>query len=383
MHRFLIALSALVLPITEPAIHSDVGTDKVQVFILAGQSNMEGKGSRDPLVWQLSQEAYRDRYAHLVQGGDPEAFTKVVVRTTRAGETQYPWSVRDDVFIDFLGRRGGLTFGYGQPSKGLGPELNFGHALGDHLDAPVLIVKTAWGGKSLGCDFLSPSANDLTAADYARIAAEETARDKAHDERKGNAPRAAKTAKEIEARYGKNYQEMIEIVRANLEHMGERFPELKGREAELGGFVWFQGWNDQFHDDWPSDYEANMRTFVQDVRRDLRAPKLPFVIGQVGFDGSNEPVFKNDGSPNPRTLIQAAQAQVGGDKKLAPIVMVETAHLWDQEAHAIYQGEGGWQADPELWRHFGNDRPYHYLGSPWFFAQAGSAFGAAMIELID
>ena len=41
------------------------------------------------------------------------------------------------------------------------------------------------------------------------------------------------------------------------------------------------------------------------------------------------------------------------------------------------------RADPEKWRQFGNDRPYHYYGSPWFFAQAGRAFGDAMVKLIS
>jgi hypothetical protein len=51
------------------------------------------------------------------------------------------------------------------------------------------------------------------------------------------------------------------------------------------------------------------------------------------------------------------------------------------EAHAIYHGPGGWSKDVAKWRQFGDDRPYHYYGSPWFFSQAGTAFGKAMIAL--
>ena len=53
------------------------------------------------------------------------------------------------------------------------------------------------------------------------------------------------------------------------------------------------------------------------------------------------------------------------------------------EADAIYNGEGGWQKDVDKWRQFGNDRPYHYLGSPWFFAQTGTGFGEAMVRLLE
>ena len=52
------------------------------------------------------------------------------------------------------------------------------------------------------------------------------------------------------------------------------------------------------------------------------------------------------------------------------------------DAHAIYNGPGGWSKDVDKWRRFGNDRPYHYLGSPWFFAQAGTGFGEAMLSIV-
>ena len=52
------------------------------------------------------------------------------------------------------------------------------------------------------------------------------------------------------------------------------------------------------------------------------------------------------------------------------------------EAHAIYTGPGGWSKDVDKWRQFGNDRPYHYYGSPWLFAQVGTAFGEAMLKLV-
>jgi hypothetical protein len=53
------------------------------------------------------------------------------------------------------------------------------------------------------------------------------------------------------------------------------------------------------------------------------------------------------------------------------------------EADGIYYGPGGWQKDVERWRQFGDDRPYHYLGSPWFFAQVGTSFGKAMLEMLS
>ena len=65
------------------------------------------------------------------------------------------------------------------------------------------------------------------------------------------------------------------------------------------------------------------------------------------------------------------------------MICVRTAPYWDMDANAIYNGPAGWQADVGKCRQFGDDRSYHYLGSPWFFAQVGTAFGEAMLRILD
>ena len=60
---------------------------------------------------------------------------------------------------------------------------------------------------------------------------------------------------------------------------------MKGKTLEVAGFVWFQGWNDQYGGQ--DEYESNMKHFIEDVRKDLKSPKLPFVIGVMGQNGSN------------------------------------------------------------------------------------------------
>src|SRR4051812_32934436 len=77
----------------------------VKVFILAGQSNMEGKAKVSLLDYQAEQPATRDLFKHLRKDGK--------------------WLERDDVWIKFLDRKGKLTVGYGSP-KCIGPELEFG-----------------------------------------------------------------------------------------------------------------------------------------------------------------------------------------------------------------------------------------------------------------
>ena len=77
--------------------------------------------------------------------------------------------------------------------------------------------------------------------------------------------------------------------REALDNLGRYFPEYDGREYEIAGFVWFQGWNDMFDDDATASYEENMVHLIRDVRKRLSLPKLPVVVGETG-NGNNEVV---------------------------------------------------------------------------------------------
>src|SRR6185295_14156037 len=111
--------------------------EPVQVFVLAGQSNMEGKAPNTLFDFQATDPKSRELFAHLRKDDK--------------------WIVRDDVFIKFLERKGPLTVGYGSPGR-TGPELEFGTVMGDYFEEPVILIKAAWGGHSLFKLFRSPSA---------------------------------------------------------------------------------------------------------------------------------------------------------------------------------------------------------------------------------
>ena len=111
--------------------------DTVKVYVLAGQSNMEGKVQRILIDHQATDEKTKEIFAHL--------------------RNDDGWITRDDVMIKYLGEHGGLTVGYGSGDR-TGVELEFGTVLGDHFDEPVLLIKAAWGGHSLFKLFRSPSA---------------------------------------------------------------------------------------------------------------------------------------------------------------------------------------------------------------------------------
>jgi len=245
----------LALTFASPLQSGQAGKGPVKVFILAGQSNMEGQGAiqADPkknegkgsLEYLVKTPATADRFKHLVDKGGK-------------------WVVRNDVWIWYLGRKGGLTVGYGARADRIGPELQFGHVLGDYFNNQVLLIKLAWGGKSLGKDFRPPSSG---------------------------------------GEVGPYYTEIVKQVKDVLGNLKTHFPDYDGRGYELAGFGWHQGWNDRVNQAFNDEYEKNLANFIRDIRKDLGAKDLPFVIAETGMSGREE--------INPRALsLMRAQAAV-------------------------------------------------------------------------
>ncbi len=325
--------------------------DVVKVFILAGQSNMEGKAANALLEFQANDAKTSDQFAHLRQDGE--------------------WIVRDDVFIKFLNRHGGLTIGYGSPNK-TGLELEFGNAMGDHFDEPVLLIKAAWGGHSLYQKFRSPSSGLPSDEALQQELDQAQSRVKKNNEkRKRNDP--LPTMEEIKAVYGSSYRNMLQEVRDAAANYQSMFPMLKGKQLEIAGFVWFQGFNDMFGDFAPAEYEANLKRFIADVRRDLKTPSLPFVIGVLGQNGSQ---------PAKGGMVQIAKAQLAMNEVPefnGNVKAIRTDILADQDAERLFPG---WQDHFEAWKKVGSDRPYHYLGSAIWFNRIGRSMGETMIELL-
>jgi len=67
----------------------------------------------------------------------------------------------------------------------------------------------------------------------------------------------------------------------------ELVPGSDGRYV-LSGFGWHRGWNDRINDKFNAEYETNMTRFIRDMRKDLGAPALPFVIAETGMSGPEE-----------------------------------------------------------------------------------------------
>ena len=217
------------------------GTSPVKVFILAGQSNMEGQA-----VVDLTGKDYNDGKGTLATLIADPVKGPTFKHLRNADGT---WAVRDDVWCRYQRENSPLLAGplgcgfsvYGDPHH-FGVELQFGHVVGDGLKNQVLLIKTAWGGKSLGVDFRPPSSGGET---------------------------------------GPYYNKMINQIREALTNLKTDFPAYDGRGYELAGFVWWHGWNDFCDAKLVPEYEKNLINLIHDVRNDLKAPKLPVVIGDL------------------------------------------------------------------------------------------------------
>lgn len=303
-------------------------TAPVRVFILAGQSNMEGAGQikADPkrnsgkgsLEYLVKDLATAKRFGHLV-------------------DTQGKWRVRDDVWICYLDRHGPLTVGYGaRKGETIGPELGFGWVMGDALEEPVLLIKCAWGGKSLAVDFRPPSAGkppySLGEKADAAIAQDPSI-------------------------IGKYYREILSRTKDALARIKEIVPGSDGRYV-ICGFCWHQGWNDRINDKFNAEYESNLTHFIRDIRKDLGVPDLPFVIAETGM---NDPEEKH---PRALSLMKAQAAVAERPEFKGNVAFVETKRFWrpaDQSPSA--QG-------------------YHWNSNAETYYLIGEAMGEAMKRLI-
>ena len=191
-------------------------------------------------------------------------------------ESDGEWNVLDNAYLYFPNGQGDtirdhVSIGQGAYPDLIGPELMFAHQMDEYYEDPILIIKTAWGGKSLAVDFRPPSAGGET---------------------------------------GEYYNAMIQTIQQVTQNIETEFPEIGPTEFEISGFAWFQGWNDGGDDAYLNEYESNLHHLINDVRNDLGKPNLPFVVASSGH-GGYEPNWGWIGDM--QEIISVAQENVACD----------------------------------------------------------------------
>ena len=381
-----------------PGIASQAIAKPLKVFILAGQSNMQGHVN----VSTFDSMADDPKTAPILKemrnaDGTPRACKKVWISSV--GSAGDGWS-------EVIEQKGKLTTGFGASPEEIGPEFTFGIYMEKLLGEPILLIKTAWGGRNLITDFRPPSAGKRVFNDYILKRWKEMGLNLEQEAAKNN------------EKCSVFYHHMIEHVRKVLADIKRVVPEYDPQQGyELAGFVWFQGFNDLV-DDWSynnrmkpggyDEYGQLLAQFIREVRKDLSVPKMPFVIGVMGIDGLRE------GEKPPQKYFRQAQAAPASLPEFkGNVVVVQTASYWDDDLDMLQQRMEKFNAkmeqeakkDPSLSRAARDEARkkamtetftpeelkrlkgisnggYHYLGAAKIMAPIGKAFAEAMVSFL-
>lgn len=319
-------------------------TKPVQVYILLGQSNMVGAGKIGPADKDGSLEhavKEKKKYPYLVDD---------------AGK----WTERKDVRnVRVMGSGTGAMKGFNNEwmtitGRTIGPEFGIGHHLGNAVEAPVTILKSCIGNRSLGWDLLPPGSPSFEFSDKDKKSGEsKTWHYAAYKEsplrwEKGSEPTP------ITWYAGMQYDGDIANAKTVLSELDKYYPGAKG--YEIAGFFFWQGDKDRYDAGHASRYEQNLVRLIEQLRKDFNAPKAKFVcatLGQTakGADG-------NDGQ------ILEAQLAVDGKTGKYPQFKGNVATVYTNPLS------------------LGGASNSHYNGNAETYMNVGEAMGQAMVELL-
>lgn len=313
-------------PIPDPDGKAADMTKPVKVFVLMGQSNMlgfgrvsgKGEGSLEHAVKE------KGRYPHLV-------------------DDEGNWTTRKDVRnVRVMGVSGKAMQTFNNEwltvkGNAIGPEVQFGHIMGEILDEPVLILKACIGNRALGWDLLPPGS---VSYEY---------KGKTIPGYQGSPD---PTQRPTEGWYaGKQYDIDTDLVKEVLSDIGKYYPGAT--DYEIAGFVWWQGHKYQ-KEEWAVRYEQNLVQLIKMLRQDFESPDALFAISTIAFGGT-----KMSG-----TTLKVAEAQLAVSD---PIKYPEfEGNVKSFDARPFYRGGGA-----------------HYGSHAETYMDVGNGLGWAMAELIE
>lgn len=311
----------------------------VQVYILLGQSNMLGFGKIGAA----------DKPGSLTHAVKEKGLYPYLVDET--GE----WTERKDVRnVRVMGSGTGgmrqfnnewLTIKGGK----IGPEVGIGHHLGHAVDAPVLLLKSCIGNRSLGWDLLPPGSDSFEYEEDGTLWHYAGYKESPLRWEKGAEP------KPIKWYAGMQYDGDIARAKRVLAELNKYYPDAK--EYEVAGFFWWQGDKDRYKEGHAQRYEKNLVHLIHQLRKDFDAPQAKFVCATLGQT--------EKGAEGNEGLILNAQLAVDGDSGKYPEFKGNVATVY---AKPLCQGGAS---------------NSHYGGNAETYMNVGEAMGQAMVQLLQ
>lgn len=317
-------------------------TKPVQVFILLGQSNMVGLGKIAGGKGSL-EDAVRNQKKFQYLADDTGV-----------------WIVRKDVrFVRMMQGRGLMNNDWMTIKTGtIGPEIGIGHTLGNAIDAPVMILKSCIGNRSLGWDLLPPGSERYEFGGRVYPAYKERPDSWAADPAKGKATEPPqwldKNGKPIQWYAGKQYDDDTADAKKVLADIGTYYPGAT--KFEVSGFFFWQGEKDGGSASHASKYEQNLVAFIKVLRKDFNAPNAKFVLATLGE--------ATKGSGGNGGKILDAQLAVDGRTSKYPEFKGNVATVYSNPLSLGGSGNS------------------HYNGNAETYMNVGEAMGQAMAVLL-
>ncbi|MDP6355518.1 MAG: sialate O-acetylesterase [Planctomycetota bacterium] len=347
-HRYAALIVGFAL-LASGGAHAAQGRGPLKVFILAGQSNMDGQAHVRTIDF-LGEDSEPARAA-LLKTFKPDGKNLVT---------------RDDVWVanavnDILKPGFGGRRNYARLGGNIGPEYSFGYFMGEAFEEQVLLIKFAPGGQSLHVNFRPPSAGKT-----------------------GNAKL------DEQGVVGQQYRNLVKTVHNTLGGLKKLFPGYDEKAGhEIVGLVWFQGFNDMFDVTGRKQYGQNLVHLIKDLRTEFKASEMKVVVGVMGVNGvDNEKNPKQRDVRGGQRFINTVQEFKGNAKA------VETAPLLDPAIVKVLCA--GWlyperdlkknpvtKEEKAMLRRATSNRGYHYYGSGRFMILAGKTFADTMLELLE
>ena len=239
--------------------------------------------------------------------------------------------------------------------------------MGEYHDAPVLIIKTSIGNRSLSWDVLPPNGKrfdyeDRTYAGYGdsinswpTATGYEWYRDNGCPGKEN-----ATTGNCFVPWYGGfEYDRFFDAADDVLANFATDYPQWAAQGYEIAGFVWWQGHKDQGQPHGPR-YATNMANLIRVLRERWGIPNMPTVLATVAFDGGW------DGNEN-QTAIAESQLTLNDGVTYpdfaSSVITVEARDHW-RDAAVSPTGTG-----------------YHYNHNAETYMMVGDALGIAMQQL--
>lgn len=302
----------------------------VQVYILMGQSNMLGFGKIEGGEGSLSNATEsKGLYPYLIDNNGN-------------------WTKRKDVrYVRVMcsGNRPAKTFNNEWMTitkSNIGPEIGIGHYVGHVTEAPVLILKSCIGNRSLGWDLLPPGSPPYTYEGKEIPGYGQTA-DGRPKEQAGDGWYA-----------GIQYDGDVAAAKKVLEDLSTYYPDAL--DYEVAGFFWWQGDKDFRNNAHAAKYEENLMNLIDALREDFDAPEAKFVAATLGQT--------EKGATGNQGKILEAVLNIDGESGKYPQNQGLVASVY---THPLSKG---------------GSSSGHYGGNAETYQNVGEAMGKAMAKLL-